>query len=157
MLLVPFFWMIKFSGVLLECKEELMIVNSNGDELMVKGGAFVWKEWARQQFQCMGAINLDFLIGWEGSMVWCRRKKKLLWTALFKMSIVVFPCSVHGNESQLQCHMCVSVHHSDQFPSYRRSYGSFPLMENPMLRAPALAVPLPECKRKTIYMSARYK
>jgi hypothetical protein len=32
MLLVPFFWVIKFSCVLLEHKEELMIVNSNGDE-----------------------------------------------------------------------------------------------------------------------------
>ena len=37
------------------------------------------------------------------------------------MSIVVFPCSVHGIESQLKCHNC--VHHSDQFPSYGRSYG----------------------------------
>ncbi len=47
--------MIKFSGVLQERKEKLMIVNSNGDKnivLMVKGGAFVvlWKEWARLQF-----------------------------------------------------------------------------------------------------------
>jgi hypothetical protein len=32
MLLVPFFWVVKFSGVLMEGKEELMIVNSNGDE-----------------------------------------------------------------------------------------------------------------------------
>ncbi len=73
MLLVPFFWMIKFSGVLLERKEELMVVNSNGDEnyaSTVKGEAFVWKEWARQQFQCRGVINLDFLIDQEGSMVW---------------------------------------------------------------------------------------
>jgi hypothetical protein len=79
MLLVPFFWVIKFSGVLREHKEELMIVNSNGDEngdSAVKGGAFVWKEWARRQFQCRGVINLDFLIDWE--MVWRRRKKKLL-------------------------------------------------------------------------------
>ena len=73
MLLVPFFWVIKFSCVLLEHKEELMIFNSNGDKngaLMVKGGAFVWKEWARMQFQCRGVINLDFLIDREGSMVW---------------------------------------------------------------------------------------
>jgi hypothetical protein len=81
MLLVPFFWVVKFSGVLMEGNEELMIVNSNGDEnysSTVKGEAFVWKEWARWQFQCRGVINLDFLIDWEGSMVWCRRKKKVL-------------------------------------------------------------------------------
>ena len=73
MLLVPFFWMIKFSGVLHKHKGEMMIVNSNGDEngaLMVKGGAFVWKEWARLRFQCRGVIKLDFLIDWEGSMVY---------------------------------------------------------------------------------------
>ena len=70
MLLVPFFWMIKFSGVLHERKGELMFINSNGDEngaRTVKGGAFVWKEWVRLQFQCRGVINLDFLIDWEGS------------------------------------------------------------------------------------------
>ena len=85
MLLVPFGWMIKFSGVLHEHKGELMILNSNGDEngaLTVKGGAFVWSgvrnKWARLQFQCRGVINLDFLIDREGSMVWHRRKKKLL-------------------------------------------------------------------------------
>jgi hypothetical protein len=80
-LLVPFFWMIKFSGVLLERKGELMIVNRNGDEngaSTVKGGGFVWKVWARQQFQCRGVIDLDFLIDQEGSMLWHRRKKKLL-------------------------------------------------------------------------------
>ena len=47
MLLVPSFWMIKFSNaVLLERKEELMIVISNGYEdyaLTVKGETFVWK------------------------------------------------------------------------------------------------------------------
>ena len=72
MLLVPFFWMNKFSGVLLERKEELMILNSNADKngsLAVKGGGFVWTEWVRLQFQCRGVINLDFLIDWEGSMV----------------------------------------------------------------------------------------
>ena len=76
-----FFWMIKFSGVLHESKGELMILNSNADKngsSMVKGGAFVWKEWVRLQFQCRGVINLDFLIDREGSMVWHRRKKKLL-------------------------------------------------------------------------------
>ena len=81
MLLVPFFWMIKFSGVLHEHKGELMILNSNADKngsLAVKGGGFVWKEWVRLQFQCRGVINLDFLIDREGSMVWHRRKKKLL-------------------------------------------------------------------------------
>ena len=43
MLLLPSFWMSKFRGVLHE-------LNSNADKngaLMVKGGAFVWKEWAR--------------------------------------------------------------------------------------------------------------
>jgi hypothetical protein len=74
--------MIKFSGVLLESKEELMVFNSNGDEncaSTVKWEAFVWKEWARQQFQSRGVIKLDFcLIDWEGSMVWHRRKNKLL-------------------------------------------------------------------------------
>ena len=82
MVLVPSFWIIKFSGaVLLERKEELMIVNSNGDEnyaSTVKGEAFVWKEWTRRQFQCRGVIYLDFLIDREGSRVWQRRKKKLL-------------------------------------------------------------------------------
>jgi hypothetical protein len=41
-LLVPLFWMIKFSGVLQERKEELMIVNGNGDggALTIKGGPF---------------------------------------------------------------------------------------------------------------------
>jgi hypothetical protein len=96
MLLVTFFWMIKLSGVVLEHKGELMIVNSNRDEnyaSTVKRVAFVWKEWARPQFQCRGVIDLDFFINRDGSMVWCRRKKKLLLPALFKMSIVVFPCS----------------------------------------------------------------
>ncbi len=79
MLLVPSFWMINFSGaVLLEHnQEEMMIVNSNGDEnyaSTTKGEACVWKEWARQQFQCRWVINLDFLIDREGSMV-CRRRK----------------------------------------------------------------------------------
>ncbi len=81
MLLLPFFWMIKFCGVLHERKGELMILNSKADKnraSMVKGGAFVWKEWARLQFQCRGVINHDFLIDQEGSMVWHRRKKKLL-------------------------------------------------------------------------------
>jgi hypothetical protein len=85
MLLVPSFWMIKFIDVLLERKIELMIVNSNGYEnhaSTLQGEAFVWKEWARRQFQCrgQGAINLDFLIEREGSMVmvWNRREKKLL-------------------------------------------------------------------------------
>jgi hypothetical protein len=81
-LLVPLFWMIKFSGVLQERKEELMIVNGNGDDgaSTIKEGAFLWKvSWARLQFQCRGVIkNLDFLIDREGSMVWRRRKKKLL-------------------------------------------------------------------------------
>ncbi len=36
---------------------------------MVKGGAFVWKEWARLQFQYRGVFNLDFLIDREGSVV----------------------------------------------------------------------------------------
>jgi hypothetical protein len=73
--------MIKFRGVLHERKGELMILSSNADKngvSTVKGGAFVWKEWARLQFQCRGVINLDFLIDREGSMAWCRRKKKLL-------------------------------------------------------------------------------
>jgi hypothetical protein len=82
MLLVPFFWMIKFSGVLQEHKEELMILNNNhgieNGASMIKGGAFVWNEWIRLQVQYGGAINLDFLIDWEGSMVWRRRKKKQL-------------------------------------------------------------------------------
>ena len=81
MLLFPFFWIIKFRGVLHERKGDLMILHSNADEngaLTFKGGAFVWKEWARLQFQCRGVINLDFLIDREGSMAWCRRKKKLL-------------------------------------------------------------------------------
>ena len=46
MLLVPFLWMIKFSGVLLERKEEMMIVNSSGDPndaLAVKGGGLCGK------------------------------------------------------------------------------------------------------------------
>ena len=41
MLLLPFFWMIKFSGVLHERKGELMILNSNVDMKRaptVKGG-----------------------------------------------------------------------------------------------------------------------
>jgi len=78
---VPFYWMTKFSGVLQELKEELMIVNSNGDEngSTIKGGAFLWREtWARLQFQCEGVIkNLEFLIDREGNMVWRRRKKKM--------------------------------------------------------------------------------
>ena len=82
MLLLPFFWMIKFSGVLHELKGELLILNSNADKnraLTVKGGGFVWKEWAKLQFQWRGVINLDFLIDPERtSMVWRRRKKKLL-------------------------------------------------------------------------------
>ena len=81
MLLVLLFWIIKFSGVLHEHKGELMILNSNADKngsSMVKGGAFVWKEWVRLQFQCRGVINLDFLIDQEGSMMWCRRKKSRL-------------------------------------------------------------------------------
>jgi hypothetical protein len=81
MLLFPFFWIIKFRGVLHERKGDLMILHSNADEngaLTFKGGAFVWKEWARLQFQCRGVINLDFLIDGEGIMAWCRRKKKLL-------------------------------------------------------------------------------
>jgi hypothetical protein len=61
---VPLFWMIKFSGVLQEHKEELMIVNGNGDDgaSVIKGGAFLWKEsWARLQFQSRGVIkNHDF-------------------------------------------------------------------------------------------------
>jgi hypothetical protein len=72
MLLVPSFWMIKFSCVLHERNGELMILNSTADEdgaSTVKGGAFVWNEWARLQFQCRGMINLDFLIDHEGSMV----------------------------------------------------------------------------------------
>ena len=58
-----------------------MILNSNADKnrsLAVKGGAFVWKEWVRLQFQCRGVINLDFFIDQEWSMVWRRRKKQLL-------------------------------------------------------------------------------
>jgi hypothetical protein len=81
MLLLPFFWRIQFSGVLLERKEELMIVNSNGDEKCssaVKGWAFVWKEWASRHFQYSVVINLEFSIDWEGSMVWHGRRKKLL-------------------------------------------------------------------------------
>jgi len=78
---VPFYWMTKFSGVLQELKEELMIINSNGDGegSANKGGAFLWREtWARLQFQCDGVIkNLEFLIDREGSMVWRRRKKKM--------------------------------------------------------------------------------
>jgi hypothetical protein len=57
---VPFYWITKFSGVLQELKEELMIVNSNGDEngSTIKGGAFLWREtWARLQFQCEGVIK----------------------------------------------------------------------------------------------------
>ncbi len=61
------------------------------------------------------------------------------------MSNVVFPCSAHSIESQLWCHNC--IRHSDQFPSYGRSNGSFPHIENPMLRALALAVPLPVQKK----------
>ncbi len=47
-MLLPFFWMIKFSGVLHDRKGELMILNSNADKneaSTVKGGASVWKEW----------------------------------------------------------------------------------------------------------------
>jgi hypothetical protein len=80
-LCIPLFW-IKFSGALQELKEELMIVNCNGEEngSTIKGGAFLWREtWARLQFQCEGVIkNLKILIDWEGSMVWRRMKKKLL-------------------------------------------------------------------------------
>lgn len=107
MLPLPFFWMIKFSGVLHERKGELMILNSKADKneaSAVKGGAFMWKEWVRLQFLYRGVSNLNFMIHREGSMMWHRRKKKLLYTALFKTSIVVFPCSVHGIKSQLQCH-----------------------------------------------------
>jgi hypothetical protein len=56
----PFLWMIKFSGTLLERKEELMIVNSNGDEnraSMVKGGAFVWEEWELWKLSAYGKSN----------------------------------------------------------------------------------------------------
>jgi hypothetical protein len=82
MLLISNFWMIKFIGVMLASKEELMAVNNNGDENYaptVKWEACAWKKWARWQFQCRAVINLHFcLIDWEGSMVWSRRKKKLL-------------------------------------------------------------------------------
>ncbi len=44
----------------------------------LEGAAVCGKSVQGSCFSAGGLINLDFLIDWEGSMMWCRRKKKLL-------------------------------------------------------------------------------
>ena len=157
MLLVPFLWMIKFSGVLLERKEEMMIVNSIGDPndaLTVKRETFVWQEWARRQYQCRGVINLDFWINLERSVVGCRRKKKCCRLLSSKCQLLFSPVLFVASK----------VSHDAALAS--TTVTNFPLMEGAMeafriwkriqcswlrpLRYPY------QCKRKKI-MSDRYK
>ena len=71
MLLVPLFWIIKFSGVLHEHKGELMILNSNAetDLWRSKGGALCGKSGWGCSFNAGGwSILIFWLIG-RG--VWC--------------------------------------------------------------------------------------
>jgi hypothetical protein len=97
------------------------------------------------------AIKRAILIDRDGSIKWHRRKKKS-------------GCKLPSSQNQLfsklffftsldVCHDITCIHHCDLIPFFGWSYGTFPLTENPMLKAQAFAVP-PWCKRKTILSAA---
>ncbi len=114
-----------------------MLQQSNGWPLCGKSGQ-------GHSFNAGGWSTLIFLS--IGMGVWCGVEGRRSCCCLLSSKCqLLFSPVLHDIESQLWCHN--GIHHSDQFPSYGWSYGSFLLMENPMPRAPALALPSPVQKK----------
>ena len=83
------------------------MVHDDGDRSSaskVKGGIMAYNGWKSRQVEHSGVIGLCCVIDQEGSMVWCRRKKKQVKMPPLKM-FTVLPSSSHDIKSLSRCHL----------------------------------------------------